>query len=107
LQVGDSLKGQICHLFWDRENAGRFPRGRENTKIVGKLEKLVENRGKFRSTGLLNYRRYTIRSTRFGGVELKKDVLDFVCRELYRGHCDGGCGIERSLEILVIKIDLA
>ena len=26
---------------------GDFPRGRENTKIVGKLEKLVEDRGKF------------------------------------------------------------
>ena len=31
---------------------GEFPRGRENTKIVGKLEKLVENRGEFRDTGL-------------------------------------------------------
>jgi len=31
---------------------GEFPRGRENTKIVGKLEKLVENRGEFRGTGL-------------------------------------------------------
>jgi len=29
-----------------------FPRGRESTKILGKLEKLVENRGKFRGTGL-------------------------------------------------------
>jgi len=36
----------------DRENVGEFPRGRENTKIVGKLEKLVENRGEFRGTGL-------------------------------------------------------
>jgi len=27
---------------------GKFPRGRENTKIVGNLEKLVENRGEFR-----------------------------------------------------------
>ena len=31
---------------------GEFPRGRENTKIVGKLEKLVEKRGEFRGTGL-------------------------------------------------------
>ena len=31
---------------------GEFPRGRENTTIVGKLEKLVENRGEFRGTGL-------------------------------------------------------
>ena len=31
---------------------GEFPRGRENTKIVGKLEKLVENRGECRGTGL-------------------------------------------------------
>ena len=30
---------------------GEFPRGRENTKIVGKLEKLVEDRGEFRGTG--------------------------------------------------------
>ena len=29
---------------------GKFPRGRENTKIVGKLEKLVEDRGEFRGT---------------------------------------------------------
>ena len=29
------------------------PRGRKNTKIVGKVEKLVENRGKFRGTSLL------------------------------------------------------
>ena len=26
---------------------GEFPRGRGNTEIVGKLEKLVENRGEF------------------------------------------------------------
>ena len=29
---------------------GEFSRGKENTKIVGKLEKHVENRGKFRDT---------------------------------------------------------
>ena len=29
---------------------GKFPRERENTKIVGKLEKLFENRGEFRGT---------------------------------------------------------
>jgi len=46
------LKGQICHLLGDRKNVGKFPRGRENTKIVGKLEKLVDNRGEFRGTGL-------------------------------------------------------
>ena len=27
---------------------GEFPRGREHTKIVGKLEQLAENRGEFR-----------------------------------------------------------
>ena len=86
---------------------GKFPRGRENAKIVGKLDKLVENRGKFRGTGLWNYSRYTIKSTRFGGVELKKDFPDFACRELTRRHCDGGCGVERSFEILVIKIGIA
>ena len=31
---------------------GEFPRGKENTKIIGKLEKLVKNRGEFRGTGL-------------------------------------------------------
>ena len=31
---------------------GEFPRGRENAKILGQLEKLVENRGNFRGTGL-------------------------------------------------------
>ena len=31
---------------------GKFPRGRENIKIVGNLEKLAENRGEFRGTGL-------------------------------------------------------
>ena len=30
---------------------GEFPRGRENTKIVGKLEKLVEDMDTFRGTG--------------------------------------------------------
>ena len=30
---------------------GEFPKARENTKIVGKLEKLVENRSEFRGTG--------------------------------------------------------
>ena len=61
---------------------GKSPRGRENTKIVGKLEKLVEDRDEFRGTGFKNYSRYTIRSTRFGGVELKKGFPDFACREL-------------------------
>ena len=91
------MKGQICHLFWDREYAGKFPRGRENTKIVGKLEKLIEDRGEFRGTGFKNYSRYTIRSTRFGGVELKKGFPDFACR---------GCGVERRLGLLVIKIGI-
>ena len=45
-------------------------------------------------------------STRFGGVELKKEFPDFTCRELNRGHCDSGCGVERSFEILVIKIGI-
>ena len=45
---------------------GEFLRGRENTKIVGKVKKLVEDRGEF------------IRSTRFGGVELKKGFLDLI-----------------------------
>ena len=31
---------------------GEFPRGRENTKIVGKFEKLVENGSEFRGTEL-------------------------------------------------------
>ena len=30
---------------------GEFPRGKESAKIVGKLEKLVEDRGQFRGTG--------------------------------------------------------
>ena len=30
---------------------GKFPIERENTKILGKLEKLVEDRGEFRGTG--------------------------------------------------------
>jgi len=42
------LKGQICHLFGDREIVGEIPRGKEITKILGKLEKLVENRSEFR-----------------------------------------------------------
>ena len=29
---------------------GEFPRGKENTKIVGKLEKLVEDKGEFWGT---------------------------------------------------------
>ena len=85
---------------------GKFPRGRENTKIVGKLEKLVEDRGEFRGTGCQNYSRNTIRSTRFGGVKLKKGFPDFACRELNRGHCEGGCGVERRLGLLVIKIGI-
>ena len=52
IALGRQLKGQVCHLFGDRENVGMFPRGRENTKIVGKLEMLVENRGELRGRGL-------------------------------------------------------
>ena len=37
---------------------------------------------------------------------MKKDFLDFACRELNRGHYDGGCGIERKVEILVIEIGI-
>ena len=37
---------------------------------------------------------------------MKKDFSDFVCRELNRGHYDGRCGVERSLEILVIEIGI-
>ena len=43
---------------------------------------------------------------RFGGIELKKDFPDFACRELNREHCDGGCGVERRLEVMVIKIGI-
>ena len=68
------------------------------------MVKLVENRGELRVTGLENYSRYTIRSTRFGGVELKKGFPVFTCRELTRRHCDGGCGLGRRLEVLVIRI---
>ena len=68
--------------------------------IVGKFEKLVENRGELRGTGLWNYSRYTIRSTRFGSVELKKGFPSFACRELNRGHSDGGCRVERRLGTL-------
>ena len=67
---------------------GKFPRW-EYTKIVGKLKKLVEDRGESRGTGLENYSRYTIKSTRFGGVELKKGFPNVVCRELNRGHSQG------------------
>ena len=31
---------------------GEFPKGKERTKILGKLEKLVENRDELRGTGL-------------------------------------------------------
>ena len=85
---------------------GEFPRGRENTKIVGKLEKFVQDRGEFGGTGFQNYSRYTIRSTRFGGVELKKDFPDFACREFNRGHYEGGCRVERRFGLLVIKIGI-
>jgi len=47
-----------------------------------------------------------IRSTRLGGVELKKGFPDFSCRDLNRGHCNGGCGVERRLDMLVIKIGI-
>ena len=42
---------RFVNVFWEREHVGKFPRGRENTKIVGKFEKLVEDRGEFRGTG--------------------------------------------------------
>ena len=32
--------------------------------------------------------------------------MDFACRGRNRGHCDGGCRVESSLEILVIKIGI-
>ena len=75
-------------------------------KVVRKLKKLVENSGKFRGTGLKNHSRYSIMSTRFRGVELKKGFLNFACRELNRGHCDGGCRVVRRLGLLVIKIGI-
>ena len=54
----------------------------------------------------LKYSRYTIRCTRFGGVELKKGLLNFACSELNKGHCDGRYRVERRLGILVIKIGI-
>ena len=72
---------------------GEFPRGRVNTKVVGKLEKFVQDRDEFRGTGFQNYSRYSIRSTRFESVELTKGFPGFVCRERNMGHCEGGCGI--------------
>ena len=44
------MKGQICHLFGDRENVGKFPRENEYTNITGELKKLVANWGEFRNT---------------------------------------------------------
>ena len=38
-------------FFGDKENVGKFPRGRENTKIVEKLEKLVADRRELSGTG--------------------------------------------------------
>ena len=85
---------------------GKFPRGREYTKFVGKVKKLVENRSEVRGTGLKNYSRYNIRSTRFGGVELKKGFPNFTCRVLDRGHCDGGCEVERRLGSWSLRLEL-
>ena len=90
MQSGDSLKGQIYSLFGDREDKCKFPRRKEYIKIIGELKMLVENSGEFRGTGLENYRRYTIWSYGFGGVELMKGFLNSGCREFNRGHCDGG-----------------
>jgi len=70
------------------------------------LEKLGEKKGKFRGIGVENNSRYTIKSTRLGGVELKKDFQDVACKELNSGHCDSGCAIGRCLEVLVIKIGI-
>ena len=67
---------------------------------------LVENMGELNGTDLQNNSRNTVWSFRFGGVELKKDLPNFACRECNRRHCDGGCGVERRLEILVIKIGI-
>ena len=53
-----------------------------------------------------NYSTYTIRSTRFEGVELKKGFVNIVCRELTRGHCDGGCGVERRLGLWSSRSEL-
>ena len=39
-------------FFEDREDVCKFPRRREYTKMVRKLEKLVENRGELKDTGL-------------------------------------------------------
>ena len=88
----------------DREDVCKFSRGLEYTKIIEELKKLVENIGEFRGTGLKNYRRYTIRSTRFGGVELKKGFPNLVYRKFDRGHSSGGCRVERKLVPLVINI---
>ena len=43
IAIGRSFEGSDLSPFWgDRENVGEFPRQRENTKILGKLEKLAE-----------------------------------------------------------------
>ena len=71
------------------------------------LKKLVENKGEFRRTELKNYSRYTIRPARFENVEVKKGFLNFACRELDRGHFDGGgFRVEGRLGLLVIKIGM-
>jgi len=38
-------------FFGDRKDVCKFPRGREDTKIMRELKKLLENRGEFRGTG--------------------------------------------------------
>ena len=72
--------------------------------MVGKLKKLVEDRGKFRGTELKKFSRYAIRPAIFGGVELKKGFPNFASTELDRKHYDCGCREERRLGLLVITI---
>ena len=53
IAIGRQFEGSdLSPFFEDREDVCKFPRRREYTKMVRKLEKLVENRGELKDTGL-------------------------------------------------------
>ena len=60
----------------------KFPR--KDTKSVGKLKALVENRGKFRGTGFKNYSWHTIRAFGFRVVEVENGFTSLACRKFDR-----------------------
>jgi len=66
LQRGDSLKDQIVPFLGYRDDESKFPIGKEDTKIIGELRKLVETGA---SSGAQDFR--TVADIQYGLFNLE------------------------------------